>query len=68
MSEKNYMCQQPIQTAYRFLVRIADTNDIKSVPLIATITDAYYSNDREKIVCYLKETRQFIDNLINDLK
>ena len=60
--------ENAMRVAYRFLVRITDTNDIKSVPFIATISDAFYSNDKQKMLVYLKDTRKFIDQLINDLE
>lgn len=68
LSQENKKEENALRVAYRFLVRITDSNDISSVPFMATISDAFYSKDKQKMVGFLKETRKFLDQLINDLE
>ena len=59
---------ETLRIAYKLLVRIADNNDPSCVPFIAAITDAYYREDKEKIVEYLKDVKGLADKLINELQ
>ena len=60
--------QDTLKSAYKFLARIVDNNDLSSVPFIAAIADAYYSGNKAKIVEYLKEIKNVVDRFINDLE